>query len=530
MLVKIEDKIPYQDSIIWNIQDNYYNAMGINAWKKGELAFNPTSNLQAAYQNAKVVFQTIATATIQRTNPNEKIYILELGSGIGIFALNFLKAFKEICKQENKDYYKKIKYLVTNYSETTLKEISQNKYFNELKQENLLDFYLLDALNPQKIQKLSGEVLELKNEMFTAIIANNLYSTLPIAVIKKSGNDYYERNIEILYKTNKEILNYKEYVEKSILIPESAKFIDNLDAKLYYKKIDINTYIKDKTELSIFNDLTKNLKKATVSYPFTTLKSLKALTPLIKKNGIMLISDKGYANREHMWGDREDIPSASSKIYPHSLNIPFVESFANKLALSVLRTSNSYYNIQTILLVKAPLINKFITKTFTDLFIDLNLSEDLNYFYNLAYSNIQKKDIVSAINALKKALECDPSNPSVFYTLGTSYFNGRDYVTALEYYEKGLEYKTDYFNIHNFHFQIAKCYIELKKFEKAIEYCYKSMLDIGEQENIIYTLGFCWEMLGKYDEAFQAYTNALIIAPKYQPAKSSVERILKLKK
>ena len=51
-----------------------------------------TSNSRAAYQNARVVFEALKNQDIE---DQARITILEVASGLGVFAVHFLNTFRE---------------------------------------------------------------------------------------------------------------------------------------------------------------------------------------------------------------------------------------------------------------------------------------------------------------------------------------------------------------------------------------------------------------------------------------------------
>src|SRR5436305_1853534 len=174
MKIKIQESVPYKDSLKWQIHNNYFQKKGIDAWKLADIPFHITSNYQAAYQNAKVIFEVINNIS-KASKLKETFYILEVASGLGLFAINFFEAFSKICKQQKKDYHKNIHYMVTDYSEKNLRELSSNVYLSELLKDGLLDFYILDAMNLEGIKQLNNKEFTLKKEMIDVVIANYIH-------------------------------------------------------------------------------------------------------------------------------------------------------------------------------------------------------------------------------------------------------------------------------------------------------------------------------------------------------------------
>ena len=79
MKVLLQSFTPYNKSIKWDINSNYYLKRGADAWLKGEVPYDITSNSYAGYQNALLLYH--AVRDMEKNNQlgeNEKINVLEL--------------------------------------------------------------------------------------------------------------------------------------------------------------------------------------------------------------------------------------------------------------------------------------------------------------------------------------------------------------------------------------------------------------------------------------------------------------------
>jgi hypothetical protein len=70
-------------------------------------------------QAAELLFTSLVEA--EKTAPLEpRIFVLELGIGVGLFARFFLDAFKALCAQHAKNYYRRLTYVAGDRSERML--------------------------------------------------------------------------------------------------------------------------------------------------------------------------------------------------------------------------------------------------------------------------------------------------------------------------------------------------------------------------------------------------------------------------
>ncbi len=82
----LQTSVPYPDSLIWQLHRRYFHEYGNAAWESGDVPSGITSNRRAAYQNARVVLEALRH---QPLDADETVYIVEVGSGSGTFAVNF---------------------------------------------------------------------------------------------------------------------------------------------------------------------------------------------------------------------------------------------------------------------------------------------------------------------------------------------------------------------------------------------------------------------------------------------------------
>lgn len=194
MRTRLQERVAYQDSLRWQMQADYYQQRGTDAFLSWEVPFQITSNRLAAEQNARVVLAAIQS---QNLPANQPIRILELAGGLGLFALHFLAVFAELCEQAGLEYAQRLEYWLTDVSVKTLETLRQHPDFDARIQEGRLFLYQLDALNPEFITDLTGQRQILRVSGFSAIIANYFHCTLPVAILLAQAGEFVELETEL---------------------------------------------------------------------------------------------------------------------------------------------------------------------------------------------------------------------------------------------------------------------------------------------------------------------------------------------
>lgn len=130
----------------------------------------------------------------------------------------------------------------------------------------------------------------------------------------------------------------------------------------------------------------------------------------------------------------------------------------------------------------------------------------------------------------ERAVELKPDNPEVHNNLGLVLWRHREDPTmrdrAIKEYEKAVEIKGEIVALRQ---NLASAYIEVGRYEDAVQQ-YKAMLKwIPKDANMHATLGSLYAQLGRYAEAKQEFETALQLDPNNAVAKKNSELLQKEK-
>jgi hypothetical protein len=244
----------FDQSEIWNVHNDYFLNRGLKAWSKGEVPYTGISNYFEAYKKAVFFYESLENLQ----EDISEIKILELGSGNAEFALNFLKAFEEIDK---KNYFSKLSYTVSDYSQITL---------DELKASNKL--YLYEDKVHYQVLDINFQMNGIEDSSYDLIMCNYLLDQLPARVIAKdpNKNKYFEKYLEI--DTN------------------SSSKIKKLKKKQVFKELDFTNEIKLDHQI-ILDSCFRPRKTSTIVYSYGALRAVRRILYKLKANGIFISSD-----------------------------------------------------------------------------------------------------------------------------------------------------------------------------------------------------------------------------------------------
>jgi len=157
----------------------------------------------------------------------------------------------------------------------------------------------------------------------------------------------------------------------------------------------------------------------------------------------------------------------------------------------------------------------------------LNLTPFIaNIYFREGYEAAVAKKWDLAIKSYQKALEYDPRDGELNSYVGYAYIKKKDYESAANYLKASLETKYDP-NLFN---NLGNVYVEQGKFEEA-EQAYKDALYTQVSRHFSWNnLGLIYQKTGRLDESLEAFKRALEASSTYGVAKKNLEVVEGLKK
>jgi tetratricopeptide (TPR) repeat protein len=453
--------------------------------------------------------------------PAEKpLAVLEIASGLGLFALNFIQTFTDLDASEGTDFTSRLKYYLTDFSEENVRNAAANPYFQEQAVRGTLCFCVLDALNPQTMTPIE-EKKPVPVPELAAIIGNYVHCCLPTAVVRKTDDGMYEKHIRLSLKIPEGTKDPDSYAKKFVEHPVGERITENLKEETFWEKLPAE-FFDDPLHEEVIRDGTADFPVATVLYPRGSFRNLQGSLPGLLPGGIILISDKGYADTGYMEGERACEPSIHGNSFAHSFNFPLAEILMTKLGQAVARTTDQNYSIQTML------IEKRKEGRFKDLFDRLFVRENENIISSDFFAAGQKfeesGDFAKAIRFYDRTLELRKYDAHVYYRFGICLTEAQEFARAAEILAEGLKF--DFFGENDFEFRIGFARHKQGRYEEAIAH-YERSLVRETSEIALYNIGLCYENSGDRTQATDFFMKTLAVDPNYKSAREALERICK---
>lgn len=256
----IQDFVPYNESVIWDLSHQYYNSKGIMAWSNNASKIIP-HKIGTNYQSA-LAFAKLVKENLEKFPSDEKIKVLELGAGSGRFSRHFLLAAKELELQD------KVLLVISDYSQFNLDSIKSAKILDEFKEGEDYEFRLVDITKQEDLLKVKPR----------AAFMHYVLDALPLTVIRKNEN------------------TEELFISSSIRKEQELDVLNNdfLQSRIEHED-DWHEY-KPESELekkywSFFSEYYSNSFNQELYYSYTALDAMKNILTSLEENGFLLNID-----------------------------------------------------------------------------------------------------------------------------------------------------------------------------------------------------------------------------------------------
>ena len=122
-----------------------------------------------------------------------------------------------------------------------------------------------------------------------------------------------------------------------------------------------------------------------------------------------------------------------------------------------------------------------------------------------------RKNDAAALQAYKRALDVDPSNPNRWLTIGVFFRERRQFASAVEYFNKAVELQP---GLPIPYMNLGAAYSDIRQFEKAIAYTRKAIALDPDLASAHMNLGAIYRKTGQLEKAIEHLEKASALRPK----------------
>ncbi|MBN2576208.1 MAG: tetratricopeptide repeat protein [Deltaproteobacteria bacterium] len=177
---EIEDFRPLGDSLEWRLADAFWDGAGAIPFVRNDVPYLVNNNGRLSANAAALVWAALHEA---RATLPERIVMLELGAGVGLFARYFLDVFAAECRKENSDLYERLTFVVTDRFEKTVRGWQRDGIFAG--HEAHVALCVCDASSPGKLA-LPGGAPPPPLPAPVVVFCNYLLDVLPASIARRT--------------------------------------------------------------------------------------------------------------------------------------------------------------------------------------------------------------------------------------------------------------------------------------------------------------------------------------------------------
>jgi len=499
--VVIDHDRPLSQCLLWDIMQDYYESLGINAWKAGIPMFITNSAYFAeSYAEIIIAFLEDYHAHLDFSEP---IYIVELASGTGRFSHLLLKELerKLPCFSMFEDV--KIRYVMTDFTDQNPNFWAEHPNFKPFLEKGILDFAVLNPLEANSMQlRVSGQMLSnenIKNPMIG--ISNYFFDSVQQDAFRveskvlKEGRITLERQIEGID-------------------PASKVHITQIKTSFNYRELYNTNYYDEPRFNGILNHYRHNIKNGSILFPVGALNVIKNLQTLANDKLVLISSDKGYSCPFDMIRFYHHDFAIHDGTFSYMVNYDAIGHFFKQSGGRMFNTTAKNLSLQTVCCIQMDAPDcKF---------------ERLNYVYREKIDRANNINSICSImpnksddNAIAKLtimlsqIRLNLADPHIFFAYGQGLVDVVGHALhgqredLLSLMEQAWSNYYFYPGESNLPFWFSQIYYTLGLYEKSVVCLDKALELFGEHEVLHFLKGQNYEKLQQLEQARNEYQTAV---------------------
>jgi tetratricopeptide (TPR) repeat protein len=501
-IVTIEKNKRFSESVLWEMQREYFDKEGINAWVK-QVPFYVTSNphIANAYANIAMDFMRDWLAK-DPSSINESFYLLELGTGSGMFSFYVVKTLLQL-KQELGLTDLKFCYVMSDFTQHNLEYWVKHEALIPFVEEGMLDFAIYNLENDDDIKlHHSGQTISketIKNPMI--VCGNYIFDTV--------SHDAFTMKEGMLHESLVTLTTPEDNMSDG-----KPKNWDNVDIKHDARLINPEAYYEDPDFKTVLQSYRGRLHNTNFLVPIAGLRAIKKLMAASNDRLLLISSDKAYSHIDELENLRH--PSlAFHGSFSMMVNYDAIaEYFKAKGGDSHLQSHRRGLKTNVFCLGadfdELPNMRRSVN-TYVEGFAPAD--------YFILHRHISDHFKTLEAPLLATHMEVCLHDPYMFHRLApriNEIINDTDTMTRAHFMNMMPLIDENYYFMpasHDTMFDIGIFYHTVKEYDHAIEYYERSEALFGEQFNLYYNMALCHYYVGHNDRALTLFKRSDILEP-----------------
>jgi tetratricopeptide (TPR) repeat protein len=505
------------ESLLWDMQEQFYREAGINAWKQNVPLFI-TNSAYIAESYAEMVLAFVEDY-FEHLDLSEPLTIIELATGPGRFSHHMLKELESKLASFAKYQSVRIRYIMTDFTDSNPTFWEQHERLAPYVEKGMLDFAVFNPLVSDSVTlRVSGEVLapgSLKNPVIA--IANYFFDTIKQDVFRieskvlKEGLVTLERNLEGVD-------------------PESPPQLSEITPVFQYKDLRSDQYYDNPRLNAILKHYRHTIRNGSILFPIGAFQVIQHLEALSNNRLMLISSDKAYTSVEEMTRYYLHDYARHEGAFSYMVNYDAIGQYFLNQSGQYFYTEGDSLSLQTVCCLKLDTPEQKF--------------EHLNYLYqhklnranviNSVCGAMPGRDDYGSVDHLQQMLShirlnlCDPR---VFLTMGQQLVDALPQAVHSQIADlkqlMAQTWKNYYFypGEVNIPFWFAQIYYGMGEYEKSNASLDDAIHYYGEHEALYFLKGQNYEQLQQWHKARTVYERALAMKPDFIEATDALNQV-----
>lgn len=518
MKVRIQENVPYDKSAYFDIHDAYFANRGIQAWAAGDIPYAATSNPALARQHAELFLAHVdALQAAGKLAADAPIPVLEIGSGLGNFCLNFLRALEGDLGARGQAALARLRYIFSDYTRINVEQATGRELLKPWVERGTIVPALLDMRRPKSLVDLRNKPLA---DRPVLLFANYLCCVGPTKYLQHNQGQWAEMlaALDLEVPENSKPPAGDVVLKQLLKEPTRAGMIQKISLEPSWKRVKLASIFEGAWNADVLNGWLGQIPQATCSYPYGFLGFVEGFRERMAEGGLFLVTDYGDVGTDDLIGLKNKRPRFYGNTVNHGVSFSVFPAFAKVMGFQEMQSGNPLASVHFSLFGAE--IPAAVASAFQAILVDRTDGDDLLDYRAVAQLYVEKKEWRQALRWWKRAIALDETSPRPYHQAAEAALQGRYHTMALELLHAGREKHGA--KPFDFAFELGRTYMRLDQPEEAKRW-YEEALKVQEHAVARTNLGTVYERLGDRKAAFREYQAALKIDADNERAKQRIE-------
>lgn len=497
MQIVLEPPTPADRSLVWRIHDGYFLGRGISAWTAGEVPWYATSNGPAARAHAEFLLRVAP--------PTGPVVVMEVGSGLGQFAVRFLSALRNQLGDDGRALLGRLRYLLTDFSEKNLRGAIGTPPVAAQLDAGVLVPVVVDVRDPTTARDLEGRPFPLPP--LSLVLGNYVACVLPASSVQWRGaGGWFEQWLSVRAEVPDPESGrpVAELREELLADPTRARLVErDLQLDISWARRDLAEVLPDPTHRAAVEALAAGSGDLTVSFPTGFARFCAAVAPALAPWGYVLCNDYGVVDARELRGLDDRLPQVYGNSLAHGIAFPALAAWARAAGWDALVTEDVLESVHSAVLRPAPW-----SEAERAAFRALDEGEGGDEIVDASTAAKRFADRGQpdrALRLFRRCLELEPDNVEHLHRAGQAAIEAGRYELAIRWLERGRSLRPD--SGLDFEFQLGRATCLLEDWEASRRWYEEATT--REDHPVTWTnLGIVYEELGRTVDAVRCYEEA----------------------